>query len=162
MTFHPQICTKKSSKWSKYSKLCVVGIQIRKYILKWICVYRINFLIRNSKIQANYTAKVKVVRESPHYVCNAHFHWLWRRKFAALKSLRLCHESRDDVKSSATRRSNIMETFWNVFYHLEWIRMVIRRFGFEWFACINWIILRSQIPVLPLRWRVAVKLNLRT
>ena len=21
-----------------------------------------------------------------HYVCNAHFHWLWRRKFAALKS----------------------------------------------------------------------------
>ena len=65
MTFHPQICTKKSSKWSKYSKLCVVGIQIGKYILKWICVYRINFLIRNSKIQANYTAKVKVVRESP-------------------------------------------------------------------------------------------------
>ena len=65
MTFHAQICTKKSSKWSKYSKLCVVRIQIRKYILKWTCVYRINFKIRNSKIQANYTAKVKVVRESP-------------------------------------------------------------------------------------------------
>ena len=65
MTFYAQICTKKSSKWSKYSKLCVVGIQIRKYILRWTCVYRINFKIRNSKIQANYTAKVKVVRESP-------------------------------------------------------------------------------------------------
>ena len=59
---------KKSSKWSKYSKLCIVGIQIRKYILRWTCVYRINFKIRNSKIQANYTAKVKVVRESPIHV----------------------------------------------------------------------------------------------
>ena len=47
-----------------------------------------------------------------HYFCIAHFHWLWRRKFAALKSLRLCHESRDDVTSLATRRSNITKTFW--------------------------------------------------
>ena len=46
-------------------KLCVVGIQIRKYILRGTCVYRKKILIRNSKIQANYTAKVKVVRESP-------------------------------------------------------------------------------------------------
>ena len=68
MTFHPQICTKKSSKWNRYSKLCVVGILIRKYILKWICVYRINFSIRNFRIQANYTAKVKVVGESPRSV----------------------------------------------------------------------------------------------
>ena len=67
MTVYAQICTKKSSKWSKYSKLCIVGIQIRKYILRWTCVYRINFKIRNSKIQANYTAKVKIVRESPVY-----------------------------------------------------------------------------------------------
>ena len=35
------------------------------YLIKWTCVYRINFKIRNSKIQENYTAKVKVVRESP-------------------------------------------------------------------------------------------------
>ena len=47
-----------------------------------------------------------------HYVCNAHFHRLWRQKFAALKSLRLCHESSDDVTSLATRRSNITKTFW--------------------------------------------------
>ena len=65
MTVYAQICTKKSSNWSKYSKVCVVGIQIRKYVLRWTCVYQINFKIRNSKIQANYTAKVKVVRESP-------------------------------------------------------------------------------------------------
>ena len=67
MTFYAQICTKKSSKLSKYPKLCVVGIQIRKYILRWTCVYRIHFKIPNSKIQVNYTAKVKVVRESPIY-----------------------------------------------------------------------------------------------
>ena len=85
-----------------------------------------------------------------HYVYNAHFHWLWRRKFAALKSLRLCHESSDDVTSLATRRSNVTKTFWkNVLS--EWIRMVITRFVLEWFAGINCIILRSQIPVLPLR-----------
>ena len=95
-----------------------------------------------------------------HYVCNAHFHWLWRRKFAALKSLRLCHESSDDVTSLATRLSNVTKTFWKSVLS-EWIRMVITRFVFEWFAGINCIILRSQIPVLPLRWRVAVKLNLR-
>ena len=65
MTFHAKICTKLSSKWSKYSKLCVVGIQIRKYILKSTFVYRKDFKIRNSKILANYTAKVKGVRESP-------------------------------------------------------------------------------------------------
>ena len=71
MTFYAQICTKKSSKWSTsiYSKLCVVGIKIRKYILRWTCVYRINFKIRNSKIQANHTAKVEVVRESPFTLC---------------------------------------------------------------------------------------------
>ena len=28
--------------------------------------------------------------------------------------------------------------------------MVKTRYVFEWFAGINWIILRSQIPVLPL------------
>ena len=95
-----------------------------------------------------------------HYVCNAHFHWLWRRKFAALKSLRLCHESSDDVTSLATRRSNVTKTFWKSVLS-DWIRMVITRFVIEWFADINCIILRSQIPVLPLRWRVAVKLNLR-
>ena len=57
-----------------------------------------------------------------HYVCNAHFHWLWRRKFAALKSKRFCHESSDDVTSLATRRINITEKFWNAFYQneLEW------------------------------------------
>ena len=32
--------------------------------------------------------------------------------------------------------------------------MVITRFVFEWFACISCIILRSEIPVLPLRLRV--------
>ena len=95
-----------------------------------------------------------------HYVCNAHFHWLWRRKFAALKSLRLCHESSDDVTSLATRRSNGTKTFWKSVLS-DWIRMVITLFVIEWFADINCIILRSQIPVLPLRWRVAVKLNLR-
>ena len=95
-----------------------------------------------------------------HYVCNAHFHWLWRRKFAALKSYRLCHESSDDVTSLATRRSNVTKTFWKSVLS-EWIRMAITRFVFEWFAGINCFILRSQIPVLPLRWRVAVKLNLR-
>ena len=95
-----------------------------------------------------------------HYVCNARFHWLWRRKFAALKSLRLCHESSDDVTSLATQRSNVTKTFWKSVLS-EWIRMVITRFVFEWFAGINCIILQSQIPVLPLRWRVAVKLNLR-
>ena len=84
------------------------------------------------------------------YVCNAHFHWLWRRKFAALKSLCLCHESSDDVTSLATRRSNITKTFSKCVLS-EWIRMVITRFVFEWFAGINWIILRSQILVLPLR-----------
>ena len=94
-----------------------------------------------------------------HYVCNGHFHWLWRRKFVALKSLRLCHESSDYVMSLATRRSNIKKMFWNCVLS-EWIRMVITRFMFEWFAGINCIILRSQIPILPLRWRVAVKLNL--
>ena len=93
-------------------------------------------------------------------VCNAHFHWLWRRKFAAIKSKRLRHESSDDVTSLATRRSNVTKTFWKSVLS-EWIRMVITRFVFEWFAGINCIILRSQIPVLPLRWRVAVKLNLR-
>ena len=40
--------------------------------------------------------------------------------------------------------------------------MVITRFVFEWFAGINCIILRSQIPVLPLCWRVTVKLNFST
>ena len=95
-----------------------------------------------------------------HYDCNAHFHWLWRQKFAALKSLRLCHESSDDVTSLATRRSIVTKTFWKSVLS-EWIRMVITRFVFERFAGINCIILRSQISVLPLRWRVAVKLNLR-
>ena len=93
-----------------------------------------------------------------HYVCNAHFHWQWRRKFATLKSLRLCHENSDDVTSLATRRRNITKTFLKCVLSEE-IRMVITRFVFEWFACRNCMILRSQIPVLPFRWRVAVKLN---
>ena len=96
-----------------------------------------------------------------HYVCNARFHWLWRWKFAALKSKRLCHESNDDVTSLATRRSNITKTF-SKRVSGEWIRMVITRFVFEWFAGINWIILQSQIPVLPLRWRVAFKTKFAT
>ena len=97
-----------------------------------------------------------------HYVCNAHFHLLSRRKFAASKSWRLCHESSDDVRSLAIlmRLSNITKTFWKCVLS-EWIWMVITRFVFEWFAGINCIILRWQIPVLPFRWRVAVKLNLR-
>ena len=37
--------------------------------------------------------------------------------------------------------------------------MVRTQFVFEWFAGMNCIILRSQIPILPLRWRVAVKLK---
>ena len=85
-----------------------------------------------------------------HYVCNTHFHWLWRWKFAALKSQRLCHESTDNVTSLETRRSNATKTFWKSVL-LEWIRMLITRFVFEWFAGINCIILRSQIPVIPLR-----------
>ena len=119
--------------------------------------------LRSSNISGKDVFEMKCALRSNiliHYVCNAHFHWLWRRKFAALKSLRLCHESRDDVTSLATRRSNITKTFWKCVLS-DWIRMVITRFVFEWFAGINWIILQSQIPVLPLRWRVAVKLNLR-
>ena len=52
----------------KYSKLCFAGIQIRKYILQWTCVYWINYKIRNSKIEANFSTKIKVVRESPMYL----------------------------------------------------------------------------------------------
>ena len=95
-----------------------------------------------------------------HYVCNTCFHLLWRRKFAAFKSKSLCHESNDDITSLAIPRSNLTKTFWKHVL-LEWIRMVIPRFVFEWFADINCIILRSQMPALPLRWPVAVKLNLR-
>ena len=40
--------------------------------------------------------------------------------------------------------------------------MVITRFVLEWFAGRNCIILRSQIPVLPLCWRVARKNNFST
>ena len=94
-----------------------------------------------------------------HYVCNAYFYWLWCRKFAALKSLRVCHESSDDVASLTTRRCNITKTFWKCILS-ERIRMVITRFVFEWFAGINCIILRSQIPVLQLRWCVAVLVKL--
>ena len=86
-----------------------------------------------------------------HYVCNTHFHWLWRRKLTVLKSKRLCHESRDDVTSLATRRSNITKTFWKCVLS-EWIGMAITRFVFQWFAGKYCIILRLQIPVLPLRW----------
>ena len=44
----------------------------------------------------------------------------------------------------------------------EWIRMVvIIQFVFEWFAGLNCIVLRSQIPVLPLRWRLVRILNYR-
>ena len=102
-----------------------------------------------------------------HYVCNVHVHWLWRQKSAALKSLRLCHESSDDVTSLATRRSNVTKTFWKIVLS-EWIRRVITRFEYshpfsqisklgdntfviEWFSGINHIILRLQIHVLPLR-----------
>ena len=35
---------------------------------------------------------------------------------------------------------------------------MITRFVFEWFAGINWIILRSLIPILLLWWHVAVNL----
>ena len=73
-----------------------------------------------------------------HYVCNAHFHLLWRRKFSALKSLRLCHESNDDVTSLTTRRSKRVLS--------EWIRMVITRFVLEWFAGINCIIYGRKYP----------------
>ena len=73
-----------------------------------------------------------------HYVCNTHFHLMWRRKFAALKSNCLCHES-NDVTSLATRRSNITKRFWKSVLS-EWIRMVITRFVIEWFAGINCII----------------------
>ena len=90
-----------------------------------------------------------------HYVCVAHFHWLWRRKFAALKSKRWCHDSNDDVTFLATRHSNVTKRFWKRVLS-EWIRMVITRLTFEWFAGINCVILRSQIPFLPPRWRVAV------
>ena len=56
---------KNGVRWSKNSKICIVGIQTRKYVHKWICVNLINVKTRNVKIQANYTAKVKDVRESP-------------------------------------------------------------------------------------------------
>ena len=78
-----------------------------------------------------------------HYVCNAQFHWLGRRKFTALKSLRVCHESKDDVTPLATRRSNVTKKFWKRVLS-EWIRMLITRFVFEWFAGINCIILQWQ------------------
>ena len=91
-----------------------------------------------------------------HCVCNAHFHSLWCRKFAALKSYCLCHESSDDVTSLAMPPSNLTKTFWTCILS-ELIRMVITWFVLEWFAGINFIILWSQIPVLPLRWRVAVR-----
>ena len=47
----------------------------------------------------------------------------------------------------ATRRSNITKRFWKCVLS-EWIRMVVTRFVFEWFAGINCILLLSQIPVL--------------
>ena len=84
-----------------------------------------------------------------HCVCNAQFHWLWRRKFAAL------------IKISAfmpwkqRRRhvlSNVTKTFWKR-VSLEWIIKVITRFVFEWFASINCIIfkistLKIDLPFL--------------
>ena len=44
------------------------------------------------------------------------------------------------------RRSNVTKMLWKSVLS-EWIRMVITRFVFEWFAGINCFILRSQIPV---------------
>ena len=62
MTFHYKI----DAKARKNELLCVAGFQIRKLYINNL-VYRINFKIRNFKIQTNYTAKVKVVRDSPNY-----------------------------------------------------------------------------------------------
>ena len=57
-----------------------------------------------------------------HYVClNAHFHWLWRRKFVALKSYSIYVMK---ATTSHVRRSNVTKTFWKDVL-AEWIRIVI-------------------------------------
>ena len=52
--------------------------------------------------------------------------------------------------------SNITKMFWKCVLS-EWIRKVIIPSVFEWFVGINFIFLRSQIPILPLRWHVKTK-----
>ena len=75
-------------------------------------------------------------------------------KISAVKSQRLCHESSDDVTSLATRRSYVTKTFWKSVLS-EWIRMVITRFVYEWFAGINCIVFKRLSNCSPLKSTLA-------
>ena len=104
----------------------------------------------NHRLLRNYWCWIYILI---HYVCNACFHWLWHRKFVALNH---------SIYALKQRRRHVLSNITKMFKKRvlgEWIRMVIIRFVFEWFAGINCIILRSQIPVLPLRWFLVRILN---
>ena len=80
-----------------------------------------------------------------HYVCNAHFHWQRRRKFAKFKIIAFMpwKQRRLHVLSNVTwqHNENVLKRRF-----IKTNKKVITRFVFEWFAGINCIILRSQIP----------------